>query len=286
VKKHNKNANFAQHRFPEDSLMKQNSTLLKKAKSKINAILYSAYKGVTSKSFLLTQCGTKNQRNRDIWVGNVLTQLKSGLKILDAGAGQQRYKKYCEHLLYVSQDFAGYDGKGDLKGIQNDEFNATTVDIVCDISKIPVAENSYDVILCTEVFEHIPEPLEALKEFSRILKPGGELIITVPVSSLIHQSPYYYYNGFSKYYFEHHLSKFGFTLKNLEYNGNFFEYFAQEFRRVKAVALQYSKLGIFSWTILTLLAMPLLITLNQFSRRDVGSQEILSHGVHIIAERN
>jgi 2-polyprenyl-3-methyl-5-hydroxy-6-metoxy-1,4-benzoquinol methylase len=157
------------------------------------------------------------------------------------------------------------------------------VDIISDISDIPEKDNSYDVILCTEVFEHIPDPVKALKEFSRLLKPSGILILTTPVCSLTHKSPNYFYNGFSRNYFEYYFSEFGFKIKFLDYNGNFFEYFAQEFRRIKTVARKYSKLGVLGWTILTLISIPLMLILNRLSKNDKDSHEILSNGIHIMA---
>ena len=38
-----------------------------------------------------------------------------------------------------------------------------------DIINIPIFEDSFDAIMCIEVFEHIPEPILTLKEFSQIL---------------------------------------------------------------------------------------------------------------------
>jgi hypothetical protein len=77
----------------------------KKAYSKIRAILFYSKKYIVSKP-LLTKCGTKNQKNRDHWVKNNLSRIKSGLRVLDAGAGQMRYKEACGHLKYISQDLA------------------------------------------------------------------------------------------------------------------------------------------------------------------------------------
>ncbi|MFC1549983.1 class I SAM-dependent methyltransferase [Candidatus Neomarinimicrobiota bacterium] len=265
--------------------MKPKPMYFKKVKSKIRATLYYSRRSLVSKSFILTKCGTKNQSNRDNWVRHSLSQLKNGLKILDAGAGQMRYKESCTHLKYISQDLAEYDGVGDSIGLQKQAIHDWNVDIISDISEIPEEDNSYDAILCTEVFEHIPDPLRVLQEFSRLLKPGGELILTVPVCSLTHQSPYYYYNGFSRNFFEYHLPQCGFNIKVLDYNGNFFEYVAQEFRRIKTTARKYSKLGIIRWIILTVISAPILITLSRLSKKDEGSQEMLSHGIHVLANK-
>ena len=63
--------------------------------------------------------GTNNDGIRHNWVVNQLSSLPSGYKILDAGAGELQYKKYCTHLQYVSQDFNKYDGIGDNRGEEN-----------------------------------------------------------------------------------------------------------------------------------------------------------------------
>lgn len=49
-----------------------------------------------------------------------------------------------------------------------------------DITKLPLKNNSVDVIFCSEVLEHVPAYNKALKECARVLKSGGALILTVP----------------------------------------------------------------------------------------------------------
>lgn len=48
------------------------------------------------------------------------------------------------------------------------------------ILEIPFADASFDVVQCTQVIEHIVEHEKAAAELSRVLKPGGHAIITVP----------------------------------------------------------------------------------------------------------
>jgi ubiquinone/menaquinone biosynthesis C-methylase UbiE len=54
-----------------------------------------------------------------------------------------------------------------------------------DIEAMPFEANSFGTVLCTEVIEHIPDPSAALREFRRVLKPGGVLVGSVPARSLI-----------------------------------------------------------------------------------------------------
>jgi len=49
-----------------------------------------------------------------------------------------------------------------------------------DIFKLPFADSSIDILISSEVVEHLPEPLPALKEMQRVLKPGGYAMVTTP----------------------------------------------------------------------------------------------------------
>ena len=129
--------------------------------------------------------------------------MPAGSRILDAGAGELRYKPLCSHLEYVSQDFAQYNGQGDGVGLQMGNWDQTHLDIVCDITQIPEPDQSFDVIMCIEVFEHLPDPLAALREFNRLLKSGGWLIITAPFNSLTHFAPYHFYTGLTNIFIAH-----------------------------------------------------------------------------------
>ncbi len=70
-------------------------------------------------------------------------------------------------------------------------YEVTSIDIekkyrycrVVDANKrLPFKDNSFDLIWCSEVIEHLEDPAKSLAEFRRVLKPGGELIITTPNS--------------------------------------------------------------------------------------------------------
>ena len=74
------------------------------------------------------------------------------------------------------------------------EDRSGKVDILGDIQAMPeLAEKSFDTILCSQVLEHVPRPWDAMREFSRLLKPGGALILSVPHLSVIHEAPHDYY---------------------------------------------------------------------------------------------
>lgn len=224
----------------------------------------------------MNSVGTKNEPIRIAWLENALNQIPAGSRILDAGAGEQRFRSFCTHLNYVAQDFGQYDGSGNESGLQMGKWDQTKLDIVCDITAIPEPDASFDAIMCIEVLEHLPEPLLAIREFSRLLRPGGILIITAPFCSLTHFAPYHFYTGFNRYFFETHLPACGFQVEELVENGNYFEYLAQEVRRIPSVAEQYAKIRP---TRTESFAMRMVLSmLGRFSAGGKKSSELLHYG--------
>lgn len=53
-------------------------------------------------------------------------------------------------------------------------------DVKADICQLPFNDNSYDVVFCNHVLEHIPDDTKAMKELYRVLKPGGMGIFQIP----------------------------------------------------------------------------------------------------------
>jgi SAM-dependent methyltransferase len=52
-----------------------------------------------------------------------------------------------------------------------------------DIARLPYATDSLDLVIASEVIEHLPEPERVIAEVARVLKPGGKLILTMPLES-------------------------------------------------------------------------------------------------------
>lgn len=176
-----------------------------------------------------------NEIDRQVWLARTLRQLPAQYRVLDAGAGELKNRQHCQHLNYVSQDFCQYQGSdsGALdQGLQMKHWDNSRIDLVSDITDIPAPSASFDAILCSEVLEHVPEPTHALDEFSRLLKPGGTLILTAPFASIVHMAPFHYCSGFSRYWYEHHLKLRGFEIVELVPNGDWYSYLYQEIHRL------------------------------------------------------
>lgn len=229
----------------------------------------------------LEQIRKKNADTRDQWCKNILEKIPAGKSILDAGAGEQRYRQFCSHLKYTSQDFAQYDGMGDNHALQTKNWDYKNLDIVSDIVDIPVDAESFDAVMCTEVCEHLPDPIMALKELTRVLKPGGILILTAPFASLSHFTPYHYYSGFNRYFYLYHLEKLGYEQMTIEPNGNYIDYLALENLRLNGVLRRYCHKSLslgYKFLIWCLLKQ-----LYKMNRVENNSSELCCWGYHVTA---
>ncbi len=231
------------------------------------------------------QIGQRNLEVREKWLKKTLKKIPSGKKILDAGAGELQYRKYCKHLKYVSQDFAQYDGTGDGNGLQTKTWDNSKLDIISDITSIPVKDKSFDALMCIEVLEHIPRPIDAIQEFSRIIKKGGKLIITAPFNSITHFSPYFFNTGLTKYCYEEHLTSSGFQINEITFNGNYFESLAHEVRRLYYMSEKYSGIKLENDREPEELISSMLNLLNLLETKQHGSEEIQCYGLHIVATK-
>ncbi len=172
-----------------------------------------------SKTFFLNF----NQKNRDKFIFKYSQRIGSNKKILDVGAGSSPYRSLFDKHIYKTHDFQKLNSDQLLH-----KQGYGQIDYVSDIINIPVENESFDLILCTEVLEHVPEPIAAIKEMARILKCGGEILITTPLGSHVHQEPYHFYGGFTPFFYKRYLQEFGFENINIYPNKGFFNFYFQE----------------------------------------------------------
>ncbi|MBI4816672.1 MAG: class I SAM-dependent methyltransferase [Deltaproteobacteria bacterium] len=71
-------------------------------------------------------------------------------------------------------------------------------DLEFDGDRLPLEDESYDTVLCTQVLEHVPDPRHWFGELVRVLRPGGRLIVTTPFSYRVHSAPEDYFR-FTRY---------------------------------------------------------------------------------------
>lgn len=106
------------------------------------------------------------------------TQHYSLLHIAPEPSLKKYFKKF-PNIAYCSGDKfeKGYDG-----------FYYDKETISLDLTSLSFSDNSFDIIICNHVLEHIVNEKKALNEIHRVLKPDGWAILQVPVASELAQT--------------------------------------------------------------------------------------------------
>lgn len=107
------------------------------------------------------------ERHRLLWLflKNETDFFTKSLKLLHFAPEQAFFKRFkkLQNLDYTTTD-----------------LNSPLADVIADICNLPFEENSFDVILCNHVLEHIPDDSKAMQELYRVMKPGGWGVFQIP----------------------------------------------------------------------------------------------------------
>jgi len=132
-------------------------------------------------------------------------------KVLDVGAGS--FSRYIDHF-----DCEEYI-KMDIHGEKN-------IDIVGNAENIPFRSETFDSIVCTQVISDLENPGKAIKEFYRVLKPGGKVLLTESLFNEMHDEPYDFWR-FTKFGLEKFFQEAGFRVIAIDRRGGFFAMMGQ-----------------------------------------------------------
>ena len=245
--------------------------------------MFRKFKAIFATSDLLAF----NLRNRDMWIAKQAERVPAGSRVLDVGAGSAPYRALFAHCDYKTQDFA------QLRDDQLRHGGYTAIDLVSGADAIPVADASFDVVICTEVLEHVPEPIAVVREFGRIIAPGGRLILTAPLGSGIHQEPYHFYGGYTPFWYQRFLHEAGFGSIAVAANAGSLRHIAQETIRFMRMTRPFGfvapwfvqLLWLPFWTILApILALALPVAAKLLDRFD--REQRFTVGYHVTAIRH
>jgi SAM-dependent methyltransferase len=103
------------------------------------------------------------------WPYDLVVSLKEESRALDLGSGSRRLSPKIVNL---------------------DIFSGKNVDIIAEAEYLPFADKTFDVVICTAVFEYIRRPNTVMSEIRRILSPSGLLYIEVPFLQGVHAGSY------------------------------------------------------------------------------------------------
>lgn len=114
--------------------------------------------------------------------------MNPGTLVLDAGCGTGRHA--CEAYRWDGVGVIGVDMN--LEDLRKATYTFFTMDTdalgkgsfwgtsVTDITALPFEDDFFDVVVCSEVLEHIPDNGKAIRELVRVLKAGKDMVVTVP----------------------------------------------------------------------------------------------------------
>lgn len=120
-------------------------------------------------------------RHLEEYIRSRLTRLiRSGADVVDIGCGEQPLRSVVES---AGGRYAGVDVQQNRSG---------TVDVIAPIWKLPLGDSSADVVIATEVIEHVSDVDGGFRELARILRPGGTILLTTPFAYPLHEEPHDY----------------------------------------------------------------------------------------------
>ncbi len=126
-------------------------------------------------------------------------------RCLDAGCGRRSYSRFL----------------GGVTGYVGLEYDRSLrPDVRGDAQRLPFAAASFDCAMCQEVLEHVPEPHRVMAELHRVLRPGGYLYLTAPMSWNLHYEPWDFWR-FTRYGLAYLAESHGFEIEAIEKLGGF-----------------------------------------------------------------
>jgi SAM-dependent methyltransferase len=176
-------------------------------------------------------------------VERVAGEVSPGERVLDAGAGEAPYRALFGGARYVGLD----DGRGDPR------WDYSGLNVSGDLRAMPFAGGAFDHVLCTETLEHLTDPQAFVDEVARVLRPGGRLHMTAPLSFKEHQQPHDYFR-YTRYGLRLLLERAGLEAESVEPEGGYFRYLGDKIQPVHRYL--FSKDRALIWKVLFLLLQP------------------------------
>lgn len=127
--------------------------------------------------------------DESVWLEQVLARLKlaRGARVLDIGSSTLEFRTVVQPHI-DRHVFAPLRAQG-VEVSHLDARAEPGVDIVADIATLGGVGSDYDVAICTSLLEHVVDRRDTSRNICRVVKPGGVLILTVPLRYPIHLDP-------------------------------------------------------------------------------------------------
>ncbi|HEX3151789.1 MAG TPA: class I SAM-dependent methyltransferase [Gemmataceae bacterium] len=119
-------------------------------------------------------CFNYSRYHLDQLLTRYLPRAGIGVRLLDVGCGTGHH---LAELRARGYEVAGIDGSTEMLEHAR-TLNPGTDIRQADVDALPFPDNSFDFVLCVEVFRYLPKPSAAIREMARVLKPGGVCLVT------------------------------------------------------------------------------------------------------------
>ena len=131
-------------------------------------------------------------------------------KMMDFGCGSKPYRSLFNVTEYIGVDYYN----------EGHPHSNEQIDVFYDGKTIPFPDETFDAVLASEVFEHVFNLDEILKELNRVMKKDAHLLITCPFVWNEHEVPNDYAR-YTRFALESMLVKHGFSILTFSKSGNF-----------------------------------------------------------------
>jgi len=101
-------------------------------------------------------------------------QVAKEKRVLDVGCGAKPYYPF-------------FAGAAEYVGI--DVVESPSADLVGAVESLPIEDDGFDIVLCTQVLEHVDDPAAAVRELHRVTKPGGRVLASTHGVMVFHPNP-------------------------------------------------------------------------------------------------
>ena len=121
--------------------------------------------------------GRHPQWREDLRYQELAALYRTGV-VLDVGCGDGRL---CwKYQICPPEKYIGVDVGRDLLRVLKERTGGVATAIEATAENTTLPEKTADFLACSEVFEHLPDPAAALREFARVLRPGGMIVVQSP----------------------------------------------------------------------------------------------------------
>jgi SAM-dependent methyltransferase len=190
-------------------------------------------------------------------------------RLLDVGCGMKPFESvFGAHVT----EWHGIDQQESASG-------RTRADQYVDLRHpLPLRDADFDVVLCTQVLEHVPDPFLVMRELARVLRPGGVVLLSAPQTFPRHEEPHDYFR-YTNHGLRHMAQEVGLEVAAMEPMGSALVTVAQQvvWHMVPMTRLPVVGRRLYGWTVAAIQTTVLVAEKLAARRGNAGSESTIGH---------